>query len=61
MLIAYLTHCGLVGDEALKRQFGLGDEVRMEPLSLADAIAADVALDDAIAAAIDRCVQLASE
>jgi hypothetical protein len=54
MLLEYLTHCGFVVHEGLNRLSGLGHAARMEPLSLADAIAADVAFDDAIAAAIER-------
>ena len=54
MLIEYLTHCGSVVHEDLNRGPGLGHAARMEPLSLVDAIAADLAFDDAIAAAIER-------
>ena len=47
MLIEYLTH-------AVTGRSGLGQAAGIESLSLADAIAADVAFDDAIAAAIER-------
>ena len=54
MLIEYLTACGFVVDEGVYRRSGLEHAARTEPLSLADAIAADLAVDDATAAAIER-------
>jgi hypothetical protein len=54
MLIEYLQHGGSAVHEDFIRRFGLGNAARTEPLSVADAVAADLAFDDAIAAAIDR-------
>jgi hypothetical protein len=54
MLIEYLTDCGFVADEGVYRRSGLEHAARTEPLSLADAIAADLAFDDATAATIER-------
>lgn len=50
-LIEYLLHGRSMAHEDLTRQ---ADPARKEPLSLADAIAADLAFDAATAAAIER-------